>query len=136
MVGAGDGAESTATMAGGAKSSSSAAKRAKVEAENRNELLRKLPEELWSKIVDENVQQNDVVALAMTCRFFREKQEDLGKKVETNLDPWRLVELRKSGRWSRTAWIGFGGSATPSRSCRVLSPAGAQGSRERCTRAT
>ena len=98
VVGAGDGAESTATMAGGAKSSSSAAKRAKVEAENRNELLRKLPEELWSKIVDENVQQNDVVALAMTCRFFREKQEDLGKKVETNLDPWRLVELRKSGK--------------------------------------
>ena len=97
VVGAGDGAESTATMTGGADSSSSAAKRAKVEAENRNELLNKLPEELWSKIVDENVQQNDVVALAMTCKFFREKQEDLGKKVETNLDPVRLVELRKSG---------------------------------------
>ena len=97
VVGAGDGAESTATMAGGAKSSSSAAKRAKVEAENRNELLRKLPEELWSKIVDENVQQNDVVALAMTCRFFREKQEDLGKKVVTNLNYGSLRKLQKSG---------------------------------------
>ena len=69
------GAESTATMAGGAE----------VEAANRNELLRKLPAELWSKIVDENVQQNDLLALAMTCRFFREKQKDLGKKLETNL---------------------------------------------------
>ena len=79
MVGAGEGAESTATMTGGADSSSSAAKRAKVEAENRNEHLTKLPQELWSKIVDENVQQNDVVALASTCRFFREKQKAEGQ---------------------------------------------------------
>ncbi|WZN64460.1 putative ankyrin repeat protein [Chloropicon roscoffensis] len=70
---------------------------AEVEAANRDELLRKLPAELWSKIVDENVQQNDLFALAMTCRFFREKQKDLGKKVETNVDPWLLVELRESG---------------------------------------
>ena len=80
VVGAGDGAESIATMAGGADSSSSAAKRAKVEAANRDELLRKLPAELWSKIVDENVQQNDLFALAMTCRFFREKQRTSGRR--------------------------------------------------------
>ena len=101
MVGTGHGAESTATMAGGADSSSSAAKRAKVEAANRDELLRKLPAELWSKIVDENVQQNDLLALAMTCRFFREKQKDLGKKLETNLgggDFYRFLDLQESGK--------------------------------------
>ena len=48
---------------------------------------RKLPAELWEKIVDENVQQNDLLALAMTCRFFRDTTKDLGKKVETNLEP-------------------------------------------------
>ena len=59
---------------------------AKLEAKNRNELLKKLPEELWSKIVDESVQQNDLVALAMTCRFFRDTTKVLGKKMETNLE--------------------------------------------------
>ena len=67
--------------------------------EAKNEkLLGRLPAELWQKILDEIVQQKDLVALAMTCRFFREKQKDLGKKVETNLNPWGLRELRKSGK--------------------------------------
>ena len=43
------------------------------EAKNEKLLGRLLPE-LWLKIVDENVQQNDLLALAMTCRFFRKKQ--------------------------------------------------------------
>ena len=60
--------------------------------EAKNEkLLRRLPPELWQKILDENVQQNDLFALAMTCRFFREKQKDLGKKMETDLTPRHLV---------------------------------------------
>ena len=42
------------------------------EAKNEKLLGRLLPE-LWLKILDENVQQNDLFALAMTCRFFREK---------------------------------------------------------------
>ena len=67
--------------------------------EAKNEkLLRRLPPELWEKIVDENVQQNDLLALAMTCRFFREKLKDLGRKVETNLKAKCLLELRKSGK--------------------------------------
>ena len=49
----------------------------KLEAKNEKNLTR-LPPELWQKILDENVQQNDLLALAMTCRFFREKQKDLG----------------------------------------------------------
>ena len=68
------------------------------EAKNRNELLKKLPDELWEKIVDENVQQNDLLALAMTCRFFREKQKDLGRRLVTNLNAKRLFDLRKSGK--------------------------------------
>ena len=70
---------------------------ATLEAKN-EKLLGRLPPELWQKILDENVLQNDVVALAMTCRFFREKQKDLGRKVETNLDTKSLLDLQKSGK--------------------------------------
>ena len=71
---------------------------ADIEAANRAELLKKLPPELWEKIVDESVQQNDMIALAMTCRFFRDTTKDLGKKMETHLEPSHLLELRKSGK--------------------------------------
>ena len=71
---------------------------ADLEAENHDELMEQLPLELWEKIVDEYVQQNDLLALAMTCRFFREKQKDLGKKVETDLNYGSLLRLQKSGR--------------------------------------
>ena len=67
--------------------------------EAKNEkLLRRLPPELWQKILDENVQQNDLLALALTCRFFREKLKDLGRKMETNLTEYRLIDLLESGR--------------------------------------
>ena len=72
-----------------------------LEAANCNELLKKLPEEVWEKIVkiidDENeyVQQNDMVALASTCRFFREKQKGLGRKLKTYVN-LELLQLRKS----------------------------------------
>ncbi|WZN67299.1 putative ankyrin repeat protein [Chloropicon roscoffensis] len=67
-----------------------------LEAANRK-LLGKLPPELWSKIVDENLDQNDLLALAMTCRFFREKQKVLGKKLETNLGVDHFLKLLKTG---------------------------------------
>ena len=67
--------------------------------EAKNEkLLRRLPPELWEKIVDENVQQNDLLALAMTCRFFREKQKDLKKMMKTNLRENHFYDLQKSGK--------------------------------------
>ena len=69
----------------------------KLEAKNAK-LLRRLPPELWQKIVDENVHQNDLLALAMTCRFFREKQKDLGKKVGTNMNRDCLLQLQKRGK--------------------------------------
>ena len=64
------------------------------EAKNEKLLGRLLPE-LWLKIVDENVQQNDLLALAMTCRLFREKQKGLGWKLETNLKTGHFLDLRK-----------------------------------------
>ena len=42
---------------------------ARLEAKNEKRFRRLLPE-LWEKILDENLDQNDMVALAMTCRFF------------------------------------------------------------------
>ena len=70
---------------------------AKLEAKNRNELLKKLPDELWEKIIDENVQQNDLLALASTCRFFRENQADLGWEwLVTKLELYRRFDERKS----------------------------------------
>ena len=111
---------------------------ADLEAENRDELMEKLPPELWEKIVDENVQQSDLLALSMTCRFFRDTTKDFGwKKVETNVgDENRLLICVRAGGWRRTAWVGFSGSATPLRSCRAISGMMKGGSRERRTRAT
>ena len=68
----------------------------RLEAKN-EERFRRLPAELWEKIVDENVHQNDMVALAMTCRFFREKQEDLSIKLQTELKRNLVDELQRSG---------------------------------------
>ena len=70
---------------------------AKLEAKN-EKLFRRLPPELWEKIVDEHLDQNDELAFAMTCRFFREKQEDLGWMLETNLNLDRRLDERKSGQ--------------------------------------
>ena len=68
---------------------------AKLQAKN-EKLLGRLPPELWKKILDENLHQNDLVALAMTCRFFREKQKDLGWNLETNVNASRVLEVQKS----------------------------------------
>ena len=65
------------------------------EAKNEKLLGRLLPE-LWQKVLDEYLNPNDLLAFALTCRFFREKQKDLGWKMETELN--HLRELRKSGK--------------------------------------
>ena len=69
----------------------------KLEAKNEKLLGRLLPE-LWGKILDEYLDQNDLLALAMTCRFFRDTTKDLGKKVVTDLYYGRLVKLLKRGK--------------------------------------
>ena len=78
---------------------------ADLEAANLNELLGKLPPEMWQKVFA-NVHQNDLLALGMTCRYFRDTTKDLAKKLTNfffgkkakNLNPNRLVELQKSGK--------------------------------------
>ena len=40
--------------------------------------FRRLPPEMWQKILDENVQQKDLFALAVTCRFFRDTSDVVG----------------------------------------------------------
>jgi len=77
-----------------------------LEAANRK-LLGKLPPELWSKIVDENLDENDELAFAMTCRFFREQQENLGWMVQTNVNSFHLLDLRKSGRMPPSHSLGW-----------------------------
>ena len=58
----------------------------------------RLPPELWQKIVDENLHQNDLLAFAMTCRLFRDTTKVLRKKMETNLKAKRLLKLQESGK--------------------------------------
>ena len=58
---------------------------ARLEAKN-EERLRRLPPELWEKIdLQQNVQQNDVLALAMTCRFFRDTTKEEGRELKTSV---------------------------------------------------
>ena len=73
---------------------------AELEAKNEDRLshFRRLPSELLQKIVDEHLHQNDLFALAMTCRFFREMQKDLGWKLETDLNTRRFLGLWWSGK--------------------------------------
>ena len=80
-------------------------KRAKLdEAKEEEEVVCfRLPPELWQKIVDENLHQNDLLAFAMTCRFFRDTTTDLRKKVGRTMkkrkkNAYRLDDLRKSGK--------------------------------------
>ena len=86
-------------MAGGVESTSSA----KHAAEADEVVCFRLPPELWQKIVDENLHQNDLLAFAMTCRFFRDTTTDLRKKVGRTMkkrkkNAYRLDDLRKSGK--------------------------------------
>ena len=38
--------------------------------------LDKLPQELWGKIFDD-IDENDLLPMALSCRFFRQKQKEL-----------------------------------------------------------
>ena len=73
---------------------------AALEAKN-EKLLGRLPPELWkiiNKNLHQNLHQNDLLALAMTCRFFRDTTKGLGRKLETAWTSDRLLKLRKSGK--------------------------------------
>ena len=95
---------------------------AALEAKNEKKLTR-LPPELWEKILDdENLHQNDTLALASTCRFFREKQKTSGgrwRRFWSYTISGRSSRCGRAGRWRARAWIGFGGSTTLWRSSGV-----------------
>ena len=51
-------------------------KRSLEKTEDNQRLLDKLPRELWDKILDE-LEENDLFPLALSCRYFRQKQKEL-----------------------------------------------------------
>ena len=52
--------------------------------ENAQRLLEKLPPEVWGKILD-NLDENDLFPLALSCRYFRQKQKELvARKTREN----------------------------------------------------
>ena len=80
------------------------AKRAKLdEAKDEEEVVCfRLPPELWQKIVDKYLHQNDLLAFAMTCRFFRDTTTDLRKKVGRTMKKRKRTlscEGRRSSSW-------------------------------------
>ena len=50
------------------------------EVEDVQRLLEKLPPEVWEKILDE-LEENDLFPLALSCRFFRQKQKELVERT-------------------------------------------------------
>ena len=53
------------------------------EVENAQLLLDKLPPEVWEKILDD-LEENDLFPLALSCRFFRQKQKELLARTRQN----------------------------------------------------
>ena len=48
--------------------------------ESAQRLLDKLPQEVWEKILDE-LDENDLFPLALSCRYFRQKQKELVERT-------------------------------------------------------
>ena len=77
----------------------------KLEAKN-EKLLGRLPPEMWQKILDENVQQKDLFALAVTCRFFRDTSDVVGlaraKRLSGTLEgPTHMLQETIRFAWPR-----------------------------------
>ena len=57
--------------------------------------LDKLPGELWEKVVD-NLENDDLYPLALSCRYFREKQKELvartGQNEPVSVKPRRVLQ--------------------------------------------
>ena len=76
--------------------------------------LDKLPQEMWEKILD-NVDENDLFPLALSCRYFRQKQKELvartrqsgpgsGKPrraLKTTLHEWPVKDQPASAEYLR-----------------------------------
>ena len=64
------------------------------EVEKTQLLLDKIPLELWEKIVDEN----DLFPLALSCRFFRQKQKELVARTREKKNGSKRVKPRRALR--------------------------------------
>ena len=64
----------------GPRTRSRAAKERQVEDTRR---LDKLPQEVWDKILD-HLEENDLFPLALSCRYFRQKQKELVERTRQN----------------------------------------------------
>ena len=53
------------------------------EAESTHQRLDKLPQEVWGKILDQ-LDDNDLFPLALSCRYFRQKQKELVARTRQN----------------------------------------------------
>ena len=76
--------------------------------------LDKLPQEMWEKIID-NLEENDLFPLALSCRYFRQKQKELvartrqsgpgsGKPrraLKTTLHEWPVKDQPASAEYLR-----------------------------------
>ena len=68
----------------GPRTRSKAAKEEREEREVENaQRLNKLPREVWEKILD-NLDENDLFPLALSCRYFRQKQKELVARTGQN----------------------------------------------------
>ena len=62
------------------------------EAESTQRLLNKIPPELWEKMLDEN----DLFPLALSCRFFRQKQKELVARTREKKNGSKRVKPRRT----------------------------------------
>ena len=53
--------------------------------------LDKLPQEMWEKIID-NLEENDLFPLALSCRYFRQKQKELLARTRQKGNPCRALK--------------------------------------------
>ena len=72
-------------LASGPRTRSKAAKeRREAEEVASIQRLEKLPQELWEKILD-HLDENDLFPLALSCRYFRQKQEELVERTRQSV---------------------------------------------------
>ena len=95
-----------------------ATKKRRIEVKNKDEEIeqQKLPDELWSKVLD-SVDDTSVSAFACTCKQLRRVQEESGRKLETNLENYRCLGgnefwCRRTLRTRSEAWCLWSWSLT------------------------
>ena len=71
------------------------------EVENGQRLLEKLPPEVWEKILD-NLGENDLFPLALSCKYFRQKQKELVARPKQNGKPRLTLKTTLRDVWNKS----------------------------------